>query len=82
MPAPGKVQRVAWCYHVAGVALRPSRRGRGIGASPGGGAGRATGAGCLGLSCFEQDEGARRFHDRLGYRVVARAAVVPEPMIR
>jgi ribosomal protein S18 acetylase RimI-like enzyme len=35
----------------------------------------------LSLIVFEQNAGAKRLYDRLGYREVAREAIVPHPLI-
>ncbi len=35
----------------------------------------------LSLIVFEQNDGAKRLYERLGYQVVAREPVVPHPLI-
>ncbi len=71
-------------YYICGVAVLPTYRNRGIGqqllalaeqqAS-------TKGLDTLSLIVFEQNEGAKRLYDRLGYREVAREAIVPHPLI-
>jgi len=71
-------------YYVCGVALFPAFRGQGIGSrfmSLAEDAARAEGLAKLSLIVFEQNTGAKKLYDRLGYREVARAAVVPHPLI-
>lgn len=71
-------------YYVCGVALFPPYRGRGIGkrlmllAEE---QARARGYAKLSLIVFEGNEIARGLYQRLGYREVARAAIVPHPLI-
>ena len=71
-------------YYVCGVALFPRFRGLGIGSrfmSLAQDAARVEGLSKLSLIVFEQNAGAKKLYDRLGYREVARAAVVPHPLI-
>ena len=71
-------------YYICGIALFPDYRDRGIGtqlmqlAEE-----RAAEKGLtkLSLIVFEQNAGARRLYDRLGYREVAREAIVSHPLI-
>ena len=71
-------------YYVCGVALFPEHRGRGIGsrlmALAEEQAGEA-GMHKLSLIVFEDNAGAKRLYEKLGYREVAREAVVPHPLI-
>lgn len=71
-------------YYVCGVALFPEFRGSGLGTRLMALAeqhAREKGFGKLSLIVFEQNAGAKRLYDRLGYREVAREAVVPHPLI-
>lgn len=71
-------------YYVCGVALFPAFRGQGIGSrfmSLAEDAARDEDLAKLSLIVFEQNTGAKKLYDRLGYREVARAAVVPHPLI-
>jgi len=71
-------------YYICGMALFPEHRGRGIGSRLLGLAeeqAREQGFGKLSLIVFEQNEGALRLYRREGYLEVARAAVVPHPLI-
>ena len=71
-------------YYVAGVSAAPEWRGRGIGSrllALAEEQARGLELDCLSLVCFEENAAAKRLYDRLGYRVVARAAVVPHPLI-
>jgi ribosomal protein S18 acetylase RimI-like enzyme len=72
-------------YYVCGVALFPAFRGRGLGTRLMRLAeeqARARRLGKLSLIVFEANAGAKRLYERLGYREVARAAIVPHPLIR
>lgn len=71
-------------YYVSGLALITGQRNRGIGSHLLNAVdARARDLGCshLSLIVFEQNEGARRLYDRLGFAEVDRRAVVPHPMI-
>jgi ribosomal protein S18 acetylase RimI-like enzyme len=71
-------------YYVCGVAVYPQWRGRGIGQRFMALAeqhARERRLDKLSLIVFEQNEGAKRLYDRLGYQVVARESVVPHPLI-
>ena len=71
-------------YYVCGVALFPEFRGLGLGTRLMALAeqhAREQGFGKLSLIVFEKNEGAMRLYDRLGYREVAREAIVPHPLI-
>jgi len=71
-------------YYVCGVALFPEFRGQGIGSQfmqMAEDATRDQGLDKLSLVVFEQNEGARRLYDTLGYQEVSRAAIVPHPLI-
>ena len=70
--------------YIAGIALLPEHRGRGIGTMMIAAARRKahrTGAGELSLLCFESNPGARRLYEREGFRVVDHRPIVPHPMI-
>lgn len=72
-------------YYVCGVAVFPAHRGEGLGTrfmTLAEDKAREAGYSRLSLIVFEQNTGARRLYERLGYREVARAAVVPHPLIR
>ncbi len=71
-------------YYICGVALFPAFRGRGLGTrlmAHAEGLARERTLAKLSLIVFEKNTGAKRLYDRLGYRVVARAAIVPHPLI-
>ncbi|MDH3630189.1 MAG: GNAT family N-acetyltransferase [Gammaproteobacteria bacterium] len=71
-------------WYVCGVALYPQHRGRGLGtrlmylASEQAGENKFT---TLSLVAFEQNKGAVKLYDMLGYTVVDQAPVVPHPLI-
>lgn len=72
-------------YYICGMALFPEQRGQGIGSrllAVAEEQAREKGFGRLSLIVFEQNEGAKRLYDRTGYYEIARAAVVPHPLIR
>jgi len=72
-------------YYVCGVALFPRYRGQGIGKrfmALAEAQAQARGYAKLSLIVFEGNEIARGLYERLGYREVARAAIVPHPLIR
>jgi ribosomal protein S18 acetylase RimI-like enzyme len=71
-------------YYVCGVAVFPEYRNRGIGTQLMKLAETqaiAKGVTNLSLIVFEQNVGAKRLYDRLGYRELAREAIVPHPLI-
>ena len=71
-------------YYICGVALFPEARGKGIGSKFMARAERAArerGLHRTSLIVFEQNEGARRLYERLGYSEVAREPVCPHPLI-
>lgn len=72
-------------YYVCGIALVPEARGQGLGTALmeiGRAAARERGLPTLSLLVFEQNAGAVRLYERLGYRVVDRHPVVPHELIR
>lgn len=71
-------------YYVCGLAIFPEYRHQGIGTRLMALAETqaiAKGLHKLSLIAFEQNQGAKRLYERLGYREVAREAVVPHPLI-
>jgi ribosomal protein S18 acetylase RimI-like enzyme len=71
-------------YYVCGVAVFPEYRNRGIGTQLMALAEThaiAKGFSKLSLIVFEQNQGAKRLYDRLGYREIHREAIVPHPLI-
>jgi len=71
-------------YYICGVALFPEFRGAGLGRrlmALAEAQARSRGYGKLSLIVFEGNEIARGLYERLGYREVARAAIVPHPLI-
>jgi len=72
-------------WYICGVALYPEYRNRGIG-------GQLLDIACrqarehgyrqISLVTFEENRGAVRLYRRLGYREIARAPIVPHPLIR
>ncbi|MDD3449241.1 MAG: GNAT family N-acetyltransferase [Gammaproteobacteria bacterium] len=69
-------------FYINMIAAYPGYRGRGVGTGLLGGVDRlARAAGCslASIEVFEQNQGALRLYERLGYRVVERRAVVPHP---
>jgi len=82
--APYSSLEVDDSYYVCGVALFPQYRGRGIGTQLmklAESQATARGYRRLSLIVFERNQGAKRLYDRLGYREVARTAIVPHPLI-
>jgi ribosomal protein S18 acetylase RimI-like enzyme len=72
-------------YYVCGVALFPEYRGRGIGSRLMALAEQdaaALGLNRTSLVVFRENAGALRLYQRLGYAEIARARVVPHPLIR
>jgi ribosomal protein S18 acetylase RimI-like enzyme len=71
-------------FYVCGVALFPEYRGLGIGSrfmQQAEDSCRKQGLEKLSLVVFEQNMGAKRLYEALGYRERSRAAIVPHPMI-
>ena len=71
-------------YYICGVALFPDYRNRGVGTQLMQLAEThavAIGLDKLSLIVFEQNADAKRLYDRLGYREIAREAIVPHPFI-
>ena len=71
-------------YYICGVALFPEYRNRGIGTQLmklAEDQAIAKGFAKLSLIVFEQNVGAKKLYDRLGYREIAREAIVPHPLI-
>jgi len=71
-------------YYICGVTLFPEYRGLGIGTklmTLAEEQARDKGFAKLSLIVFEKNEGAKRLYERLGYRVVAREAIVPHELI-
>jgi ribosomal protein S18 acetylase RimI-like enzyme len=71
-------------YYVSGVAVFPAYRGSGLGGRFMQGAfetARDRGLPQVSLIVFEQNVGARRLYDRLGFREAMREPVVPHPLI-
>ena len=72
-------------WYICGVALYPEYRGKGIGGKLleiARRQGREHGYARISLVAFEQNRGAVRLYQRLGYREIARAPIVPHPLIR
>jgi ribosomal protein S18 acetylase RimI-like enzyme len=72
-------------YYICGVAVFPDYRNRGIGSQLMALAethALQKGFNQLSLIVFEQNVGAKRLYERLGYREVAREAIVPHRLIR
>jgi ribosomal protein S18 acetylase RimI-like enzyme len=71
-------------YYLCGVAVFPHYWNGGIGTQLMALAeeqAREKGLTKLSLIVFEQNEGAKRLYDRLGYREIAREAIVTHPLI-
>jgi ribosomal protein S18 acetylase RimI-like enzyme len=71
-------------YYVCGVAVFPEYRNRGIGTQLMALAETdaiAKGFAKLSLIVFEQNQGAKRLYEHLGYREVKREAIVSHPLI-
>jgi ribosomal protein S18 acetylase RimI-like enzyme len=83
--APYSELEVPGSYYVCGVALVPEARGQGLGTAfmeIARSEARERELLTLSLLVFEQNVGAVRLYERLGYRVVDRRPVVPHPLIR
>jgi len=79
----GKLERYN-SYYIAGMAVFPEYRGKGIGTKfLEIAAGKALRLGLpeLSLIVFEQNEGAKRLYERHGFNEIAREAVVPHELI-
>lgn len=71
-------------YYICGIALFPDYREQGIGSQLMKLAETHAvekGLGKLSLIVFEENAGAKRLYDRLGYQEIAREAIVPHPLI-
>lgn len=71
-------------YYISGVALFPAYRGRGVGGrllQIAFDAARARRLAQVSLIVFEQNTGAKRLYDRLGFREVMREPLVAHPLI-
>jgi len=71
-------------YYICGVALFAQFRGNGIGSrlmELAESKAAELGFNKLSLIVFEQNSGAKRLYDRLGYREITRATIVPHPLI-
>jgi ribosomal protein S18 acetylase RimI-like enzyme len=82
--APYKYLEAPDTWYICGVALYPGYRGRGIGGQLLEIARRQAvdrGYAQVSLVAFEQNHGAVRLYRRLGYREIARAPIVPHPLI-
>ncbi len=72
-------------YYICGMAVFPEYRGRGVGRHMLARAerdARTQDYTVLSLVVFEQNEGAKRLYERNGFVEVARAPVIPHPLIR
>jgi ribosomal protein S18 acetylase RimI-like enzyme len=70
--------------YIAGIALFPEHRGRGIGSRLMAAVedrARAMHRPRLSLICFERNQGAMRWYGRLGFRELARRPLVPHPSL-
>jgi ribosomal protein S18 acetylase RimI-like enzyme len=82
--APVKYLEEPNSWYVCGVALFPEHRGRGIGTelmATAEAQARERGFDTLSLVAFAENRGAVRLYQRLGYRIVDHAPIVPHPMI-
>jgi len=71
-------------WYICGVAFYPQHRGQGLGTelmALANEQAKEMGFSKLSLVAFEQNTGSVRLYERLGYRVVDSAPVVPHPMI-
>jgi len=71
-------------WYVCGVALYPQHRGHGLGTrlmDLANEQAKENGFSILSLVAFEQNKGAVKLYDKLGYTVVDQAQVVPHPLI-
>jgi len=75
-------QCVPGSFYINMIATYPVCRGQGVGTGLLGcvdGLAQAAGCSLASIEVFEQNQGALRLYERLGYRVVERRAVVPHP---
>lgn len=82
--APYKYLEAPGTWYICGVALFPEYRGRGLGTEFMQIAERlatTNGYDRLSLVAFEENTGSVRLYQRLGYRIVDRAPIVPHPLI-
>lgn len=82
--APYRYLEAPGTWYVCGVALYPEHRGQGIGSRLMALAeeqARTRGHDRISLVAFEQNAGSVRLYHRLGYAEVARAPIVPHPLI-
>lgn len=71
-------------WYVCGVGLYPQHRGRGLGTrlmQLANEQARRNGFRMVSLVALEQNEGAVRLYQRLGYQIVDRAPIIPHPLI-
>lgn len=71
-------------WYICGVAIYPQHRGHGLGTrlmQIANQQARERGFSTLSLVVFDQNQGAMRLYERLGYTVVDQAPVVPHPLI-
>jgi ribosomal protein S18 acetylase RimI-like enzyme len=83
--APYRYLEAPDTWYICGVAIRPEYRGRGIGTrllQIAREQAREHGYERLSLVVFAENTGAVRLYRRLGYRITARAPIVPHPLIR
>jgi ribosomal protein S18 acetylase RimI-like enzyme len=83
--APYKYLEAPGTWYICGVALYSGYRGQGIGSQLleiARRQARERGYRQTSLVAFEQNSGAVRLYRRLGYREIARAPIVPHPLIR
>ena len=82
---PYRELEIPGTFYVSGVAAFARHRGRGIGSelmTAAEGRARDMGLGALSLIVFEENEGAHRLYERIGYVAIDRRPVVPHAMIR
>jgi len=83
--APYRYLEAPGTWYICGVALRPEYRGQGIGTGLMQIArqqAREHGFERLSLVVFEENAGALRLYQRIGYAIIDRAPIVPHPLIR
>lgn len=71
-------------WYICGVALYPEHRGQGLGSQLmqlANTQAREHGFACLSLVAFRENKGSVRLYERLGYRIVDHAPVIPHPLI-
>jgi ribosomal protein S18 acetylase RimI-like enzyme len=82
--APFDVLEQPNSYYISGVAVFPQYRGRAIGTrfmERAVATARERGLPQVSLIVFEENTGAKRLYDRLGFRVAMRECVVPHPLL-